>query len=504
MKLLTRLEKNKVFWFLLASSLIFFFLRLPSLIEPHWYGDEGIYQVIGKSLNNGRLLYSQIWDNKPPLLYLTYALFNGEQFSVRLFSLIIGIVTILMFYKLTSVLFKNLKASIASTLVFTLLFATPIIEGNIANAENFMLLPIIAAAILVYKYADNKTQRSSKNNFLAMLSAGLLLGIAFLFKAVAVFDFVALFLFLHITVSQKRFSLKHLRRSVFTYYRNNSHFLNPFALGFLLPLTLTALYFFVNRTFLDFTTAVFSNNLGYVGYANQLIIPQGFLILKLLLVSAATTIIYLKRRLFSKVELFILLWFVFSLFNTYFSGRAYTHYALLLLPSWCLLLGLLLTKTGKQLKVLFLLLMVISALLVTRTFNPNITKAFSYYGNALSFLLGGKDIHSYRAFFDKKTPRDYAIASFIKTHTTQDDKVLVWGDSAQIYALSDKHPIGRYTVSYHITRTESALTETRSVLREAKPKYVIILKEAQTFPFSLPSYTPKYVFDESVVYERSL
>ena len=88
MKILKRLEKSKSFWFLLGISFLFFLLRLPSLIEPNWYGDEGIYQIIGKAMGSGRILYSQIWDNKPPLLYITYALFNGEQFQVRIFSLI--------------------------------------------------------------------------------------------------------------------------------------------------------------------------------------------------------------------------------------------------------------------------------------------------------------------------------------------------------------------------------------------------------------------------------
>jgi hypothetical protein len=88
---LSLLEKSKTFWSLLCLIIIFFLLRLPSLIEPYWYGDEGIYQVISMALDKGKLLYSQIWDNKPPLLYVTYALFGGDQTAIRFASLFLDL-----------------------------------------------------------------------------------------------------------------------------------------------------------------------------------------------------------------------------------------------------------------------------------------------------------------------------------------------------------------------------------------------------------------------------
>ena len=29
------------------------FLRIPSLFEPYWYGDEGIYLTIGQAMRHG-------------------------------------------------------------------------------------------------------------------------------------------------------------------------------------------------------------------------------------------------------------------------------------------------------------------------------------------------------------------------------------------------------------------------------------------------------------------
>src|SRR2546421_7706289 len=44
-------------------------LRVPSLIEPSWYADEGTYADIGRSLDHGAVLYRDAWDNKPPGMY---------------------------------------------------------------------------------------------------------------------------------------------------------------------------------------------------------------------------------------------------------------------------------------------------------------------------------------------------------------------------------------------------------------------------------------------------
>src|SRR3989344_9379708 len=126
---------------ILSISLVFLLLRIPSLYEPYWYGDEGIYEVIGKAIRSGRILYTGIWDNKPPLLYIIYALFDSDQFFVRAASIIFGIAAIVTLYLLIEKVFRSQKASILGTLFFAILFGLPLLEGNIANAENFMLFP---------------------------------------------------------------------------------------------------------------------------------------------------------------------------------------------------------------------------------------------------------------------------------------------------------------------------------------------------------------------------
>ncbi|MBA3723556.1 MAG: phospholipid carrier-dependent glycosyltransferase, partial [Candidatus Levybacteria bacterium] len=247
MKLLSHLEKNKTFWSLVSLCILFFLLRLPSIIEPYWYGDEGIYHVLGLALNQGQVLYRDIWDNKPPLLYVIYALANSDQMTVRFISLIIGLLSVLAFFLLAIKLFTSNRITLIITTIYVLLFATPILEGNIANAENFILFPIILAALLIYSHVQKspivipakagiqKTDRSRiKSGMTILFSAGLLLGIAFLFKIVAIFDLVAFALFI-VMLALPKITRRDTSQAFIA--------VAPLLAGFVLPFILSLFYF---------------------------------------------------------------------------------------------------------------------------------------------------------------------------------------------------------------------------------------------------------------------
>src|SRR3989344_614234 len=491
MKFLARAEKNRNFWFLLAASFIFFLLRLPSLFEPYWYGDEGIYQVLGMAIRNGRLLYRGVWDNKPPLLYILYSFFNSDQFWLRLASVVFGILALIAFFALSKKLFEEKegnKIAILSTAIFGLLFAFPIAEGNIANSENFMLLPIILSGLLIFAAKE----RLSKN---ILILSGFLLGIAFLFKIVGIFDFAAFFVFLFILNLPKNIS--NFKNIVYA----QLYFILPFLLGFLFPIAASALFFLLHgfSTFKYFLEATFVQNVGYVGYGNKFIIPQGLLISKLLLLSLFLLFLLVKRNIFSKTTLFILIWFAFSLFNAFFSGRPYTHYVLVLIPSFSLLIGLLFWD--KKHRFPLILIFIVAFYLILNNFSFY-GKTFFYYQNFFSFITGRLTVAQYRGFFDRKTPVDYELAEFIKTKTNKDDNIFIWGNNAQVYALSNKLPPGRYAVAYHITGYKDGIENTREAFLKQEPKLVIIMPDQSQIPFSLYNYGRVVKIDNVLIYER--
>lgn len=520
MKTLKHLERSKPFWSILLLSLVFFLLRLPSVIEPYWYGDEGIYEVIGQALRHGRLLYSQIWDNKPPLLYVVFALFNGDQESVRFLSMLVGIASTIILFSLSQKLFKKLSSSIIATACFTILFATPFLEGNIANAENFMLLPVLGAGLLMYIYSNSHSDRVQnlfnkkpvtqemlkKALFSKITITGILLGIAFLFKIVAIFDLIAFTLFLLFASFRETHPTHTISRSALIkhFLILKSEFLLIIA-GFLAPLLVTLLYFLSQGTIKDFIQSAFAGNIGYVGYGNAFLhIPQGLLIIKIMLLAITIGIIFMKRQKLTQNQLFILIWLTFSFFNAFFSQRPYTHYLLVFLPSFCLLVGWLFDMKNTKEKFGLLLFSLIMIFLIKQNFWLNTPKKIAlYYKNAGLFITGQKDVKSYRYFFDNKTPRDYELASLITKNTRANDSIFIWGDSAQIYALSHKLPISKYTVAYHIKQNTNAMTETQNIISIQKPKFIIILPETSKFPFSLPFYSVSHMVSGAIIYERT-
>ena len=498
MKIIEKLEKRKEIWFIIFVPFLFFLLRLPSLIEPYWYGDEGVYEIIGRALNNGRMLYSQIWDNKPPLLYLIYAIANADQFTVRFLSLVSGVVSAVLFYYLSNKLFRSYKISAIITVFYIFLFATPILEGNIANAENFMLLPIIASGLLVYRISEIKKITRA---YLALFIAGLLLGIAFLLKIVAVFDFAAFFIFLTFIFLPEKLSVKDNKGL----YKELLKKLGTYVLGFLIPVVFTVLYFIIQGSVVDFIQATFFSNISYVGYKNSFIISQGFLLLKLLALFVATALIFWKRKIIPQSVMFIFIWFFFSFFNAFFSGRSWNHYLLVLLSSTILLFGLLFERKAKKLRIVILVLLLILMYSVNTLFKLSprtIGKTLQYYQNFALFITNNRSIREYQEFFDRRVPRDYEIARFIANNTKPNDVIFIWGNNPQIYVLSNTLPPGKYTVEYHISQSSKAIRETAYDLRRTKPKYFIILPGATNFPFNIGTYKNKFIIEGADIYEK--
>ena len=170
---------------------------------------------------------------------------------------------------------------------------------------------------------------------------------------------------------------------------------------------------------------------------------------------------------------------------------------LVLLPSFLLLLGLLYDPKYKK---IISVVSVVTFFIVLISFNFY-GKTFKYYQNFISFLTSSKSVSEYQRFFDGSTPRDYALSAYIKSHTNSSDNIFIWGNNAQVYALSNKLPPGRYTVAYHMQSTKESLKETLDAIHIAKPKYFIVTSEKFPPSFPIPTYKQKTIIFDSVIYE---
>ena len=165
--------------FLILVLFVVFILRVPSLMEPHRYADEEIYLTLGQGLRKGLVFYRDIHDNKPPLLYVIAAL-AGNLFWLRFLLLVVHAIGVIIFWKLAQLVFnQHHKAVFASTSIFAILSTLPFLEGNIANGENFMIVPALAAVFILYRALKFPSKQKSPWTYPLI---GVLFATAFLFK----------------------------------------------------------------------------------------------------------------------------------------------------------------------------------------------------------------------------------------------------------------------------------------------------------------------------------
>ena len=141
-----------------ATLAVAFLLHFPSLYEPRWYGDEGIFAAVAYNVRHGATLYSGAWDNKPPLIFFTYAgiqsAFGTGVFPLHLAATISVLATQIVVMAIAFVLF-GARRSLVAGLLLAFGMGTPLVEGNLAMTETFMVLPA-SLAVLAYVLAERR------------------------------------------------------------------------------------------------------------------------------------------------------------------------------------------------------------------------------------------------------------------------------------------------------------------------------------------------------------
>lgn len=445
-------------------AILFFILRLPSLSEPYWYGDEGIYLAIGQALRHGLLLYQQIHDNKPPTLYLL-AVLSKSVFAFRLLLSLWMIPTIYFFHRLTKKFLPS-RLSYLSTLLFLILTSIPLLEGNIANAEVFMLLPTILAFLIFLNY---------KKSPFSLLLSGLLLGFAFTIKIPVAFEFGLLCLW------------------ILLFHKSKIKNLFLISVSFILPIFLYFIYFYFRGAALPFLYSSLLQNFGYLSSwatgSQQSSLGSGGLFGRAAITFISLGIFYFcySKKYLSKDLLFLLSWFSLALFGVLLSGRPYPHYLIQILPSLCLLLF-----TFSQARLLTFIsfsVLVFSLFHFKFYFYP----VFRYYGNYYSYLFHQKSLADYRRFFAPDINDIYLIADKIKSLSSPSDYLYIWGDQAYLYPLSDRLPATKYIVAYHVLDFKG-YDITIKELRAKTPKLIIYFPQVdRPFP-DLDNFISEYYF----------
>ncbi len=458
--------------YLMGAALI---LRIPSFFEPYSYGDEMIYLTLGEGIRKGLTLYRDIHDNKPPLIYLIAAV-AGSLVWLKIILAFWMIVTVFLFWKLTTILFeKNTKLQKIATIIFALLTTLPLLEGNIVNSELFLIGPIIASFIILL------SNPSYKKIFLG----GLLFSVATLFKVPASFDLGAIVLFWIVTSKLSGKSILEIIKKTIV-----------LTLGFSLPLLLTLVWYWTKGALNEYLTAAFLQNIGYLsswrgGTAQGSILTRnGPLFIRASIVLLGAILLKIFNKRISPTFTFACLWLLTSLFATTLSERPYPHYIIQAVPSMSVLIAILIasTKIEQALAVIPLLL----AIVVPVYYKFYYYSTFNYYNRFIRFATQQIGKEEYFNEFDSHVVRNYKIASYIKISANLNDNIFVWGDSPPIYALTRRLPPLKYVANYHINDFSSK-SAVISALTKNPPKFIVLLKEGEDFPALRSFLTSSYV-----------
>lgn len=143
---------RRYWWTLLPGALLLTILRVPSFFEPHWYTDEAGYATTARAMLQGKVLYTQVWNNKPPLHFWTIALvvklFGPAEWALHGLTLLSGLLTLAAIAYAATRLLSPFRAVVA-VVVGAVLVGAPIIGSELSLPENFLIAPSSWAGALL-------------------------------------------------------------------------------------------------------------------------------------------------------------------------------------------------------------------------------------------------------------------------------------------------------------------------------------------------------------------
>src|SRR5581483_4911341 len=127
-------------------------LFAPFFTEP-FEGDEGAYGTIAQQMLHGYLPYRDIFDHKPPLVYVWYAvsflIFGQNIIAPRILAALSWSATTMLVYVQGKLLLGRRQALIAAA-VFGFAASLTMLSFN-ANTEVFLILPLMGATVAFTK-----------------------------------------------------------------------------------------------------------------------------------------------------------------------------------------------------------------------------------------------------------------------------------------------------------------------------------------------------------------
>jgi 4-amino-4-deoxy-L-arabinose transferase-like glycosyltransferase len=498
------MKKNIVLFVTLA--IITFLLRI--FYANHMYQDDGFWFMSAKEMLRGKILYSEIYFDKPPGLPLLYALlfklFGSELITIRLFTIFYSLVISFVIYLFGSYLYDKRTGRLAA--LFFTIFSTTFTTGHVQglNTDFLMVLPYTAAALLLVKPI-----KEGRLHRLTSLMGGVLVGIAFHINPKAIYNLLFFGLLLLIPIIWKRFSAKPftIRDTIKLYVWT----LTGFVLG-TLPIFL---FLYSTNSFDAYWQQVWVWGSLYSSYYSiWRIVKTGFLqtinyfsvnmifFITLLFIAFNTFNGFRKSELGIQPATFesdkaLLIWFISSYLGMSVGGRFFGHYFFQIIPALSLIGARGLFSIMAELKNQTLIMRRVVILILVIAFSISLVRFHSLtVALAIGHFTGRSNERVSKWFHNRLNRDEKMIVETIKASkngTLFDEPLFVWGYRPELYYWSGMIPVSKYLSVQLLTGIpsdvhfdkdakrrlldESSLSVARkelaSEINERRPEYII-------------------------------
>ena len=517
---------------LLPAALLAFctLWRLPSLADPPWLNDEGTYATVGRALVEGEALYRQIWENKPPGVYLLYGavhLLVGPEhllLGVRILSLLASVAILLAVYRVATCL-RDRWAGALALLFAGILVDLPLLDGTSANAEIFLaaatsagmalVLPSLVAPAsvnaqgLAHGSQDGRRLGRDPLPSSSFPVAGAAFGLALLLKLVAGTDLLAALL-IAVWPAAGCGLRTRLGRAGWL------------LMGAIVPVGGVVIWLAARGLLGDALYATVGYNRGYVATGQSLHalpLTVATLAVPLALLAFAAWLVRRQGGATITPAAATALWLALALIGALASGRSYPHYYLQVAPPVALAMALLVSylcgRAGTlQRRVLIALIgcwsigVPLGSWLALRhePAHPRPgSDAAGYYAHAWQHLTGSLDDSGYGDRLDPRVERNLATIRYLTEHPSTPRRLYIWGNVPWVYYVSRYQHAARFISAYYRPAIPGGVAQVQAQLLASLPPYILVI--APPAPASAPlsallraRYRPVYRVQDATIY----
>lgn len=430
--------------------------------------DEGEYAYAGQLMLEGMPPYKLAYNMKFPGTYAAYAaimaIFGQTPIGIHLGLLVVNVATSGLIYFLGRRLGSS-TAGIAGAITYAVLSLSSSVLGLAAHATHFVMLPVLAATLLLVKQSDRKAAGS-------LFASGLLFGIGLLMKQPAMFFVLFGAIYLIATDIRRGIGLKEVLQRSFI-----------FGGGAILPLGITCLFLWQAGVFdkfwfwtidyaREYATATSLKNAGRMfGETVTPVLGAGWMLWLLAGFGLLAGVSHKATRVSTT-----LLVGLFAASALALSSGLYfrEHYFIFVLPAVSLLVGVAISKlTGSVTRQTGISRFVPLFVLAAAVCLPVIRERTLFFG--------ASPMEVCRTIYDLNPfPESIKIAEYVRDHTGPNDTIAVLGSEPQIYFYSSRHSATGYIYTYGLMERQTyALRMQQEMIREielARPKYVIAMQ----------------------------